>query len=144
MLNVVLLPTPSIPYPHQCKTSPILLSPEHLVFLRKTLAPIHHILGYLLFQDRDMYRCKVNSMHERLLTGLYSNTMFNNIHLIIKGRRGRDIFIVGFTNDSCSYIPTAPAYGVYISQLIRCSKACVSYHEFLASMLLPIGKLMNQ
>jgi hypothetical protein len=60
------------------------------------------------------------------------------------GRRGRDIFIVGFTNDSCSYIPTSPAYGVYISQLIRCSKACVSYHEFLASMLLPIGKLMNQ
>ena len=78
LLNVVLLPTPSIPYPHQCKTSPILLSPEHLLFLRKTLAPIHHMLGSLLFQDRDMYHCKVNSMHERLLTGLYSNTMFNN------------------------------------------------------------------
>jgi hypothetical protein len=43
------------------------------------------MLGYLLFQDRDMYRCKVNSMHERLLTGLYSNTMLNNIHLTIKG-----------------------------------------------------------
>ena len=49
---------------------------------------------------------------------------------------GRDFFIVRFTNDYCSNIPTAPAYGVHISQLIRCSKACASYHQFIASVLL--------
>ena len=31
----------------------------------------------------------------------------------------------------CSNIPAAPAYGVYISQLIRYSRACGSYHDFL-------------
>ena len=31
----------------------------------------------------------------------------------------------------CSNIPTSPAYGVYISQLIRYSRACVHYSDFL-------------
>jgi len=31
----------------------------------------------------------------------------------------------------CSNIPAMPAYGVYISQLIRYSRACVSYQDFL-------------
>jgi len=30
----------------------------------------------------------------------------------------------------CSNIPAAPACGVYISQLIRYSRACGSYHDF--------------
>ena len=31
----------------------------------------------------------------------------------------------------CSNIPAAPAYGVYISQMIQYSRACGSYQEFL-------------
>jgi hypothetical protein len=31
----------------------------------------------------------------------------------------------------CSNIPAAPAYGVYISQLIRYSRACGTYQDFL-------------
>ena len=31
----------------------------------------------------------------------------------------------------CSNIPAAPAYGVYISHLIRYSRACISYQDFL-------------
>jgi hypothetical protein len=31
----------------------------------------------------------------------------------------------------CSNIPAAPAYGVFISQLIQYSRACGSYHDFL-------------
>jgi hypothetical protein len=33
----------------------------------------------------------------------------------------------------CSHIPAALAYGVYISQLIRYSRACGSYHDFLTN-----------
>jgi hypothetical protein len=36
----------------------------------------------------------------------------------------------------CSNIPAAPAYGVYISQLIRYSRACGSYQDFLDRGLL--------
>jgi hypothetical protein len=44
----------------------------------------------------------------------------------------------------CSNIRAAPAYGVhvYISQLIRYSKACGSYQDFLDRGLLPTRKLL--
>jgi hypothetical protein len=44
----------------------------------------------------------------------------------------------------CSKIPAAPAYGVYISQLIRYSRACGSYQDFLDRGLLLTRKLLNQ
>jgi hypothetical protein len=44
----------------------------------------------------------------------------------------------------CSNIPTAPAYGVYISQLIRYSRACGFYQDFLDRVLLLTRKLLNQ
>ena len=36
------------------------------------------------------------------------------------------------------------SYGVYISQLIRYSRACISYHDFLDRGLLLTRKLLNQ
>jgi hypothetical protein len=44
----------------------------------------------------------------------------------------------------CSNIPAAPACGVYISQLIRYSRACGSYQDFLDIWLLLTRKLLNQ
>jgi hypothetical protein len=44
----------------------------------------------------------------------------------------------------CSKIPAATAYGVYISQLIRYSRACGSYQGFLHRGLLLTRKLLNQ
>ena len=44
----------------------------------------------------------------------------------------------------CSNIPATPAYGVYISQLIRYSRACSSYQDFLDRGLLLTMKLLNQ
>ena len=44
----------------------------------------------------------------------------------------------------CRNIPAAPPYGVYISQLIRYSRACGSYRDFLDREFLLIRKLMNQ
>jgi len=44
----------------------------------------------------------------------------------------------------CSNIPAAPAYGVHISQLIRYSRACDSYQDFLNRGLLLISKLLIQ
>ena len=44
----------------------------------------------------------------------------------------------------CSNIPAAPVYGVYISQLIRYSRACRSYQSVLDRGLLLTRKLLNQ
>jgi hypothetical protein len=44
----------------------------------------------------------------------------------------------------CSNILAAPAYGVYISHMIRYSRACGSYQDFLDRGLLLTRKLLNQ
>jgi hypothetical protein len=44
----------------------------------------------------------------------------------------------------CSNIPAVPTYGVYISQLIQCSGACASYHDFPNRVLLITRKLLDQ
>ena len=44
-------------------------------------------------------------------------------------------------NPSC--IPAASAYGVFISQLMRYSRACGSYQDFLNIGLLLTMKLLN-
>jgi hypothetical protein len=44
----------------------------------------------------------------------------------------------------CSNIPAAPSYRVYISQMIRYSRACGSYQVFLDRGLLLIRKVLNQ
>jgi hypothetical protein len=44
----------------------------------------------------------------------------------------------------CSNIPAAPAYGVFISQVIWYSRACGSYLDFLDRGLLLTRKLKNQ
>ena len=43
-----------------------------------------------------------------------------------------------------SNIPTSPAYGVYISQLIRYSRACDLYSDFLNRAKLLSQKLLSQ
>jgi hypothetical protein len=44
----------------------------------------------------------------------------------------------------CSNIPASPAYGVYISQLIRYTRACSTYDQFLVRGSLLTNKLMSQ
>jgi hypothetical protein len=44
----------------------------------------------------------------------------------------------------CSNIPGWLAYGVYISQIIRYSRGCSSYQEFIDRVLLLTRKLLNQ
>ena len=43
-----------------------------------------------------------------------------------------------------SDMPASPAYGVYISQLIRYSRACVQYNDFLDRAQLLTQKLLKQ
>ena len=58
----------------------------------------------------------------------------------------RDDFNVPIVNFPfiCSNFSTAPAYGVYISQMIRYSGACCSYQDFLDRGLPLTWKLLNQ
>ena len=53
-------------------------------------------------------------------------------------------FIIVIFPFICSNIPAAPAYGVYISKLIRYTRACGPYHEFCERGLLLSVKPLNQ
>ena len=44
----------------------------------------------------------------------------------------------------CSNIPLLPAYGVYISQLIRYARACFAYEDFSKRGRLLTNKLILQ
>ena len=44
----------------------------------------------------------------------------------------------------CSNIPSSPAYGVYVSQLIRYARACSAYDQFLNRAKLLTDKLLLQ
>jgi hypothetical protein len=58
----------------------------------------------------------------------------HNVNLVtnpvISREWGKDFPIVNFPF-ICSNIPAAPAYGVYISQMLRYSRACGFYQDFL-------------
>jgi hypothetical protein len=58
----------------------------------------------------------------------------------------RDDFNIPIVNFRCirSTFPAAPAYGVCISQMIRYSRDCGSYQDFLDKGLLLTRKLLNQ
>ena len=51
--------------------------------------------------------------------------------------------IVNFTYLSCN-IPSAPAYGVYVSQLIRYPRACSNYQDFMERGKVLTTKLFSQ
>ena len=51
--------------------------------------------------------------------------------------------IINFPN-MCSNIPASPAYGVYISQLIRYSRASSNYSDFLKRHLYLRSRLLDQ
>ena len=51
--------------------------------------------------------------------------------------------IIHFPN-MCSNIPASPAYGVYISQLIRLSRASSNYSDFLKRHLYLRNRLLDQ
>ena len=96
--------------------------------------PIELQIKYTTYIDRsasylDLY-LEINS-EGRLRTKLYDK---------------RDDFNFRIVNFPfiCSNIPASPAYGVYISRLIRYSITCGSYQDFLDRGLLLTRKLLNQ
>ena len=67
-----------------------------------------------------------------------------NLHTRLYDKRDDFNFtIINFPHLS-SNIPSSPAYGIYISQLIRYSRACSHYKDFLGRAKLLTTKLLGQ
>ena len=75
--------------------------------------------------------CRITEQPESITTRLYDK---------------RDDFnfpIVNFPFLS-SFIPSAPVYGVYVSQLIRYARACSNYQDFMERGIVLTTKLLSQ
>jgi hypothetical protein len=105
----------------------IQISP-YLHWLKVLLSSIYHTHRYVCFISWPTPR---NWQWCRLGTKLYDK------------RDDFNFLIVNFPF-ICSNIPATPAYVVYISQLIRYSRACGSYQDYLDRGLLQRRKLLNQ
>ena len=107
----------------------------------------------------DYLKLKYNGIHHQFplnyiiyifyFLALYSSilhvllTLYGLLFNIFDKRDDFNFPIVNFPL-ICSNIPAAPAYGVYISQLIRYSRACGTYQDFLDRGLVLTTKLLNQ
>jgi hypothetical protein len=73
----------------------------------------------------------------------YFTIDLSKITKIYDKRDDFNIKIINFPN-MCSNIPVSPAYGVYISQLIRCARASSNYSDFLKRHLHLRNRLLDQ
>ena len=98
-------------------------------------------LGCLQFLGRNLYKSfssKVSAFTwpwQRLNTG--------DCITIYDKRDDFNFKIINFPN-MCSNIPASPAYGVYISQLIRYARASSNYSDFLKRHLHLRNRLLDQ
>ena len=82
-----------------------------------------------------------SSSYLDLLLSIDANT---NLHTKLYDKRDDfDFHIVNFPFLD-SNIPLSPAYGVYISQLIRFARACTEYTDFIDRSKILTSKLLNQ
>jgi hypothetical protein len=92
------------------------------------------------FEIKDTTECSTSASYLDVMLKLDTNGKLRT-QLYDK----RDDFNFSIVNIPflCSNIPISPAYGVYISQLIRYARACSTYDQFLIPSLLT-KKLMSQ
>jgi hypothetical protein len=73
----------------------------------------------------------------------YTSNLTTVVNSVLKFMINGTTSIINFPN-MCSNIPASPAYGVYISQLIRYARASSNYSDFLKRQLHLRNRLLDQ
>jgi hypothetical protein len=90
---------------------------------------------------KDTTECPTSASYLDILLKLDTNGKITT--QLYDKRNNFNFSIVNFPY-LCSNIPASPAYGVYISQLMRYARASSTYDQFLVQGSLLINKLMSQ
>jgi len=89
---------------------------------------------------KTSYRLNIYTVRQKLST----TWLVSIIYFLIYDKRDDFNFkIINFPN-MCSNIPASPAYGIYISQLIRYARASSNYSDFLKRHLCLKNRLLDQ
>jgi hypothetical protein len=97
---------------------------------------IVHMQGQLYTISHLAHFCSISTEREIIITFRVTTSLYDKCDDF-------DFAIVNFPF-LCSNIPLSPAYGVYISQLIRYARACFAYEDFSKRGRLLTNKLMLQ
>jgi hypothetical protein len=73
----------------------------------------------------------------------YTSNLTTVVNSVLKFMINFNFKIINFPN-MCSNIPASPAYGVFISQLIRYARASSNYSDFLKRQLHLRNRLLDQ
>jgi hypothetical protein len=101
----------------------------------------HNFHNYVHFIYPDKLKMKDTTESDKcasyldILLNIYSNDRLTTT--LYEKRNDIDFAIVNFPY-LCSNIPLSPPYGLYISQLIRYTRACFAYEDFWK-----LGKLLT-
>jgi hypothetical protein len=109
-----------------------------MTFYLSIILDLQNFFHWYILQSRKLKRPPIQL--RRIIFGLIPR-----IWLSTKIYDKRDDFnfkIINFPN-MCSYIPASPAYGVYISQLIRYARASSNYSDFLKRHLHLRNRLLD-
>jgi hypothetical protein len=128
------------------------VSSNYSDFLKRRLHLRNRLLdqGYLNVKNTFTSHIDKKIFLTFLLTPyLYTFSLYENASLIIFSAETEYISTrywyrnINFSN-MCSNIPASPAYGVYISQLIRYARASSNYSDFLKRRLHLRNRLLDQ
>jgi hypothetical protein len=104
-----------------------------MFYLSTTSISIHMPIPYILAN----LNLTTPQNHLLLHTWVFSTTQLYD-------KQGYFNFVIVLFPFLCSNIPISPAYGVYISQLIRYARASSTYDQFLNRGSMLTKKLMSQ
>jgi hypothetical protein len=91
-------------------------------------------ISTLIFEKKYVEGVSITSSFGRYINGRNSA----NLELLIDKTSSLYLYMI------CSNIPASPAYGVYISQLIRYTRASSNYSDFLKRHLYLRNRLLDQ
>ena len=92
-----------------------------------------------MIQNGHAYRfCDISIARNSIRSGLCNITLYAEIEY----KRNNDVFYS--LNVYIKRVPASPAYGVYISQLIRYARASSNYSDFLKRHLHLRNRLLDQ
>jgi hypothetical protein len=115
-----------------------------MTFYQSIILDLQNFFYWYILQSWKLKRPPIQLRLHHFWT--YTSNLKIVVNSVLKFMINEDDFnfkIINFPN-MCSIIPASPAYGVYISQLIRYARASSNYSDFLKRHLYLRNRLLDQ
>ena len=112
-----------------------------MTFYLSIILDLQNFFHWYILQSWKLKRPPIQLRPHHFWT--YSSNLTTVVNSVLTFMTSVNFKIINFPN-MCSNIPASPAYGVYISQLIRYARASSNYSDFLKRHLHLRNRLLDQ